>query len=101
MHGRKAIFIPVFIVGGLALLSAVVMLLWNALMPQIFNLPEIGFWQALGLFILSKLLFGGLPHKHKHHPHISHKRWDSLSEEEKEKMREQWKKYYCCSTDEE
>lgn len=33
-----------------------VWLLWNLLMPDIFNLPRIGFWQACGLIVLSNLL---------------------------------------------
>ena len=33
-------------------------ILWNALMPAIFSLPPIGFWKALGLLLLSRLLFG-------------------------------------------
>ena len=33
------------------------MWLWNWLMPGIFNLPEITFWQALGLNALSAILF--------------------------------------------
>jgi hypothetical protein len=42
----------------LAVFSAVVMLLWNLLMPAILGLSTINFWQALGLFILSRILFG-------------------------------------------
>lgn len=38
--------------------------LWNALMPVIFGLPEIGFWQAVGLVVLGHILFGG---DHGHH----------------------------------
>ena len=38
----------------------VVMSMWNALIPAIFHAPfYITFPQAIGLFILSKLLFGG------------------------------------------
>ncbi len=33
--------------------------LWNMLMPEIFGLPKIGFWQAVGLLALSWILFGG------------------------------------------
>jgi hypothetical protein len=33
------------------------MWLWNWLMPSIFSLPEITFWQALGLNALSTILF--------------------------------------------
>ena len=42
-----------------AVAGFVVMSLWNGLMPAIFGLPPIGFWQAMGLLILSKILFGG------------------------------------------
>ena len=44
---------------AIALMSLAVMYLWNWLAPTIFNLPTIKFKHALGLFILSKLLFGG------------------------------------------
>jgi hypothetical protein len=42
-----------------AALSFVVMSLWNWLMPVLFGLHRIGFWQALGLLLLAKILFGG------------------------------------------
>lgn len=32
--------------------------LWNALMPEIFGLPEIGYWQAVGLAVLAHIFFG-------------------------------------------
>lgn len=35
-----------------------IMLLWNWLMPEIFGLGEINYWQGFGLFILGRLLFG-------------------------------------------
>jgi len=35
------------------------MLLWNWLVPVLFNGPVIVFWQAIGLLALSKILFGG------------------------------------------
>ena len=38
------------------------MLLWNWLMPDIFNLCTIGFWQALGLNMLSGFLIKGSSH---------------------------------------
>ena len=39
------------------ILAFPLMWLWNALMPDIFGLMEIGFWQALGLNLLSGILF--------------------------------------------
>jgi hypothetical protein len=44
-------------------LGFVVEHLWNWLMPSIFGLRTITYWQALGLLVLSKILLGGF-HKH-------------------------------------
>jgi hypothetical protein len=40
--------------------TLVVMLLWNALVPELFKGPELGYWQTLGLLVLSKILFSGI-----------------------------------------
>ncbi len=42
-----------------------VKLLWNALMPEIFGLPVIGYWKAVGLVVLAHIFFG--PHCGTHH----------------------------------
>ena len=42
---------------AVVLLGYPLMLLWNWLMPVIFGLPEITFWQAIGLNFLSTILF--------------------------------------------
>ena len=48
-------------VAGVAAFGAVVLSLWNSLMPSIFpGLHEIGYFQALGLLLLARLLVGGL-----------------------------------------
>ena len=39
------------------LLGWPLMMLWNWLMPTIFSLTEITFWQAVGLNFLSSILF--------------------------------------------
>ncbi len=50
---------------GLALaLGFPVMWLWNWLLPALFNVPTITFWQAVGLLILCHLLFKGQVHGH-------------------------------------
>ena len=49
--------VVVGIPGIFTLCGLVTMWLWNALMPAIFGLPVIGFWQALGLLALSHILF--------------------------------------------
>ena len=43
-----------------ALAGWVVMTLWNWLIPALFTGPVIGFWQALGILVLSKILLVAL-----------------------------------------
>lgn len=57
MKLRKIKFALLGIV-GVAALSGIIMVLWNLLIPDIFGLTIINFWQALGLFALARLLFG-------------------------------------------
>ncbi len=61
-HRRKFFFVPLAL-AGLALFVWVTMLLWNELLPVIFNFPTINFWQALGLLLLGRILFGNM-HSH-------------------------------------
>ena len=63
-------WIPVMIVLGPALLllaGALIMVMWNWLMPAVFGLGKINLWIALGLFFLSRILFGSFhPRRDKH-----------------------------------
>lgn len=59
----KKLFITILFVALAYLLSAIltalpVMWLWNWLVPDIFGLQSIDFWQALGLSLLARVLFG-------------------------------------------
>ena len=53
------IFGGIFITGLAILFGFIIMWLWNWLMPMLFGLPTLGFWEAAGVFILSKILLGG------------------------------------------
>jgi hypothetical protein len=89
---KKMIFIPFLAVGALALISYIVMLLWNALIPVIFHITAITFWQAAGILILSKILFGfGGGHKGGGAPWMRHRmeRFKNMSPEERERFKEQ------------
>jgi uncharacterized membrane protein YraQ (UPF0718 family) len=76
-----------------------VMLLWNHLMPEIFGLREITFWQGSGLVIMCRLLFGtcsyGKYGEHAHPYHNEKKRnehqnwWDNEGKEELKKYIEE------------
>ncbi len=66
--------------------------LWNWLMPEIFGLHMITYWQAFGLLGLSWLLFGG-PRMFPRGGgggrwrHRMHERWEQMTPEEREKFR--------------
>jgi hypothetical protein len=44
-----------------------VMLLWNAILPDLLSFPIIGYWQSVGLVIMLRLLFGSPHPYHKKH----------------------------------
>ena len=57
--GQVIIGLVLFAAFFIAVFGTAVHLLWNGLMPQLFGLPHLGFWQGVGLLTLSWLLFGG------------------------------------------
>jgi hypothetical protein len=86
----KALKVLLIVVVAGAVLGFVTMHLWNWLMPSIFGLNLITFWQALGLFVLGKLLLGGF-HRHQggrpRWGRHMRERWDQMSPEERERFR--------------
>ena len=97
MRGRRWVWKGVAFVGlviaGLAVLSWVVMALWNALLPGLFGAPTLHYLQAAGLLVLSRVLLGGL----RGHGHWRHRawreRWESLTPEERERLREKYSRH--------
>jgi hypothetical protein len=88
---KKAVFIPLIVIAGLFVFGGLVMLLWNSILPGLIHVSEITFWQALGLLVLSKILFsGGWGHRGGQWGHRRH-HWMHMSDEEREKFRTEWK----------
>ncbi len=86
---KKARFIMGAIFFGTAfiiLASFVTMWLWNWLMPAIFSLGTITFWQAAGILIFSKILFSGGCHGQQWHSERRKKYWHSRMEEKWHKI---------------
>ncbi len=92
---RFAYFIPMAIV-GMIVFTYLVMVLWNWLMPAVFRLPEITYWQALGILVLSKIIFGfggggGGRYRSRRKWREMRDKWESLTPEEKERFKTEWR----------
>ena len=90
----KLILTAPFAILGIALFIAfggwVVMSLWNWLLPGLFGWRMITFWQALGLLILCRILFGGFGGggmRRSRWRRDSGDRWGNWTPEEREKFR--------------
>ena len=87
-----------FVIIGAAVFGLAVMLLWNALIPDLFKGPVLTFWQAVGLLVLSHILLHGKGRWH-HANGWRHDRWRrkfeeklaAMTPEEREKFREEWR----------
>ena len=75
---------PLAILGMLLFIAiggAVVLNLWNWLLPPLFGWRQITFWQALGMLALCRILFGGFGGRGCHRSH-------SRTPEERERFRQ-------------
>ncbi len=71
-----------------------VMILWNWLMPQIFNLPVITYWQAFGIVILAKLIFGAFGHGKNRDDHpFRNEKHEFSPFARRENMKDAWKNH--------
>jgi len=87
---RKLKFV-LFAAAAILVFGFVVMSLWNWLMPSVFGWRLINFSQALGLLVLSRILFGGFrgrPGGHMYWRRRMMERWEQMTPEEREKFRE-------------
>ena len=100
-HSKKHWLVkaPLFLVIGAAAavgFTFVTMTLWNTLMPELFSLKSLTFWQTLGLLVLSWLFFGrfrGFGHGHRMKHRLA-ERWMRMSPEEREKFHQQMHEHW-------
>lgn len=102
---RRLFFFPFIALLFLLGMGAVVMLLWNAILPPLVAVHTITYWQAVGLLILCRILFGNFrkpgpfspnPGQHMHHAkrHDWREKWRQMSPEERAQMKDKWKKWW-------
>ena len=70
------------------LLSAIVMWLWNAILPSLLHTSNITFWQSAGLLLLSRILFGGFHFRRPDRQAGFGNSWSNM----RKNMREKWMK---------
>ncbi len=91
----RGLFVFVIVV---SLFGTLVMVLWNNLMPEIFGLTAITFWQAMGLFVLSHILFGhswwSKKHRQFHEKQDLRNKWMKMTPEEREKFFKRRKEFF-------
>ena len=90
---------PLFALVALAVFGAVVMLLWNAIIPGLTGWALITYPKAVGLLLLSRILFGGFKGRHGGGaPWMRggmnaewREKWAHMNEEQRAEMRARWK----------
>jgi hypothetical protein len=98
-------FFPLIALAFLFLMGGVVMWLWNAILPDLVAVNPITYWQAVGLLLLCRILFGnfrkpgpfGNPRNHRRPHSKGHywkEKWKQMSPEERAEMKEKWKKWW-------
>ena len=95
LHRVTKIILLIVLIGPLAILvfGGVVMLLWNKVLVPVLHISEVTFWQALGILVLAKILFGSFGGGHSSNRNYSKQKmmWNQMTPEQKEKFREEWK----------
>lgn len=107
MYAKKGLWIGKMVIFGLLmvlLFGVGTQFLWNFVMPYVFGLPVISFWQGLAMFILAKLFFGfggggGGKKWGGYRSHQMRRQWaekySKLSPEERERFKEKFKEKWC------
>lgn len=95
---RKGLMFFTFFIAAIILFGAIVMFLWNAILPAVVGVKAITFIQALGILLLSKILFGGFGRRggwQRGRPNEwkdkMKNKFASMTPEEKEKFKDEWK----------
>ena len=94
--GKRILFLIPIGVLAIVVFGGIVMLLWNNVLAVVLNISTISFVQALGILLLSKILFssfgGGAPYRrHSYWKQRMQEKWSAMTPEERDKFKEQWK----------
>ncbi len=94
---KKGLMVLLFGIAAILIFGFVVMGLWNAILPAVLGVKAISFIQALGILLLSKILFGGFRGGHRGGWRNKGKwmdmkeKFSGMTPEEREKFKAEWK----------
>ena len=92
---KKGLMFITFFIAFVLLLGFVVMGLWNTILPAVIGVKVITFTQALGILLLSKILFGGFHGgfrgRREQWRMKMQEKMGNMTPEEKEKFKSEWK----------
>lgn len=98
---RRFFFFPVIGAAFALLAGGAVMLLWNATLPAVTGVRHLSYWQAVGLLVLCRLLFGnfrggrfGGPPSFRRHGW--REKWLEMDADKRRRFREEWQQR--CAT---
>ncbi|MFL5742093.1 MAG: hypothetical protein ACJ75B_17855 [Flavisolibacter sp.] len=90
-RARRLFWIAPFAILGILVFGGIVMLLWNNILSPVLHVSVLSFWQALGILVLSKILFSSFGGGGYRRGNWRQKMmWENLSPEQKEKFRDEW-----------
>ncbi|MGZ4840855.1 MAG: hypothetical protein ACXV5J_03860 [Candidatus Angelobacter sp.] len=102
-RGKRKLFwiVPAAILGITLFIfvgGEIVMHLWNWLLPSLFGWRQLTFWQALGILVLCRILFGGFGGHRSGRSNVRRRvqermdeRWERMTPEERERFRQSWR----------
>lgn len=93
MSAVRILKYALLVVAGIGILSYLVMHLWNWILPASAGWNPISYWQAMGLLVLSKILFSGWGNgkskwKQSQWKSKMKEKWNNMSEDEREKFKD-------------
>ncbi len=95
---KRMMFIAPLAILGMLLFAflggEIVLHLWNGLLPPLFGFHQVTFWQALGLLVLCRILFGGIGlhgSGRSNYRRRMTERWERMTPEERERLRQGWR----------
>ena len=93
---KQILFFILVAAVAILVFGEVVMLLWNNVLAAVTSVHTITFVQALGILVLSKILFGGFrggwgPRRHYWKQRMTQK-WNNMTPDEREKFKQEWQR---------